>query len=70
MLPFAVWSAEAAPPGVRWTLQAAGIELDPTQGLDDISESACDLLSGLLDVDEDRRLSVEDALQHPWFQEV
>ena len=36
----------------------------------DLSDSGRSLLMGLLDVDEGRRLSVEEAVQHPWFDEV
>ena len=38
--------------------------------LSGVSDSGCDLLSRLLDVDDDQRMSVEDAIQHPWFDEV
>ena len=33
----------------------------------DVSESAKDLIVGLLNVDPDKRLSAEQALSHPWF---
>jgi len=36
----------------------------------DLSEDALDLLRGLLAVDEGRRLSVEEALRHPWFDDL
>ena len=55
-----------------WTKQAGGEEPDPdpADAVDGISEDGRNLLSVLLDVDEERRLSVEDAIQHPWFGEV
>ena len=53
-----------------WALQAAGWELNPVDGIADLSEPGRSLLMGLLDVDEGRRLSVEEAVQHPWFDEV
>ena len=37
---------------------------------DELSPVGRDLLSALLAVDEGSRMSVEDALQHPWFHEV
>jgi len=42
--------------------------VDAVVGL--LTEDALDLLSGLLDVDEGRRLSVEEALGHPWFDDL
>jgi len=51
-------------------LQATGDEPDPTLALSGVSESGRDMLSRLLDVDDDRRISVQDAMQHPWFSEV
>ena len=50
--------------------QAAGYGLDPMLALSGVSESGRDLLSRLLDVDDDRRISVQDALRHPWVREV
>ena len=52
------------------TLQAAGGEPDPARGCLGISEMARDLLSGLLNVNEDSRMSVRDALRHSWFKAV
>ena len=34
---------------------------------DAVSESARDLVRGLLTVDPDSRLTVDEALQHPWI---
>ncbi len=53
-----------------WTPQAAGEEPDPACALRGVSESGRHLLSRLLEVGDDRRISVEDALQHPWVDEV
>ena len=52
---------------LRLTAQAAGNEADPALACHGLTEAARDLLSRLLDVDEGRRITVEDALQHPWF---
>ena len=34
-----------------------------------MTPSCCDLLSGLLQVQAEKRLTVTDVLAHPWFQE-
>jgi len=34
----------------------------------DISEDAKDLVSQMLEHDPDRRITVEDALKHPWIK--
>ena len=36
----------------------------------DISEEAKDLISKLLELDQDKRLSAEQALRHPWLRQT
>ena len=50
--------------------QARGDEPDPALALSGVSGDGRQLLSLLLDVDDNRRVSVEDALKQPWFSEV
>ena len=52
---------------MRLIAQAAGYEADPVLACHELTEAARDLLSRLLDVDEGRRITVEDAAQHSWF---
>lgn len=44
-------------------------ELDVFHMLDELSVGAVDLITGLLHKDPEQRLSVTEALEHPWIRE-
>jgi len=64
---FPPFSEELAPPSLREQIKEGRFDY-PSPYWDSIGDSALDLIDRMLTVDPEERITVEEALEHPWIQ--
>lgn len=66
---FPPFSDELAPPNLRDQIKEGRFDY-PSPYWDAIGDAALDLIDRMLTVDPEARITVEDALEHPWVQDT